>query len=82
MPVGSSTTCATTSAGASAQWSSQASRLPALLDWLRGFGEAPRRTFVAHGEPAASAAFVEAVERELGWSRVEAARPGVPVVLE
>ena len=55
---------------------------PALLDWLRGFGEPPRRTFVVHGESAASAAFVEAVERELGWSGVEAAQPGVPVVLK
>lgn len=55
---------------------------PALLDWLRGFGEAPRRTFVVHGEATAAAAFVEAVERELGWSGVEAAQAGVPVVLK
>ena len=55
---------------------------PALLDWLRGFGEAPRRTFVVHGEPTASAAFVEAVERELGWGGVEAAQAGVPIVLK
>ena len=40
------------------------------------------RTFVVHGEPAAAAAFVEAVEHELGWSGVEAAQAGVPVVLK
>lgn len=55
---------------------------PALLDWLRGFAEPPRRTFVVHGEQVASAALVEAIGRELGWRGVEAAQAGVPVVLK
>ena len=35
-----------------------------VLDWLRGFHEAPRRTFVTHGEPAAA----DALRRRLGES--------------
>jgi metallo-beta-lactamase family protein len=39
-----------------------------ILRWLRGFSEAPRRTFITHGEPAASDALRQRIERELGWS--------------
>lgn len=55
---------------------------PALLHWLGGFGEAPQRTFVVHGEPVASAALIGAIGRELGWPAVEAAQLATPVVLK
>jgi len=38
-----------------------------LLQWLRGFKRAPRRTFVVHGEPAASDALRSRIADELGW---------------
>jgi metallo-beta-lactamase family protein len=38
-----------------------------LMTWLGGFGSAPRRTFVVHGEPAASDALRQRIERELHW---------------
>ncbi|MDR1276202.1 MAG: MBL fold metallo-hydrolase [Candidatus Accumulibacter sp.] len=40
---------------------------PALIDWLRGFRKPPKHTFVVHGEPGASQAFVAAIKEELGW---------------
>ncbi|MCW5606129.1 MAG: MBL fold metallo-hydrolase [Burkholderiales bacterium] len=43
----------------------------ALLDWLGHFKQPPRRTFVVHGEPSISQAFVEAVRERLGWKGVE-----------
>lgn len=55
---------------------------PALLNWLGGFAAAPRRTFVVHGEQGASAALVEAIGREFGWSGVEAAQACMPVALK
>lgn len=42
-----------------------------MLRWLRGFKEAPKKTFVVHGEPEASLAMKDHIERELGWSGVE-----------
>lgn len=38
-----------------------------ILAWLRGFKQAPRRTFVTHGEPAAADALRARIEHELGW---------------
>lgn len=38
-----------------------------LLRWLRGFDEAPRRTFVTHGEPDASDALRHCIAEKLGW---------------
>lgn len=38
-----------------------------LLGWLRGARQAPRRTFIVHGEPAASDALRQRIERELEW---------------
>ncbi|WP_420993740.1 MBL fold metallo-hydrolase RNA specificity domain-containing protein [Cupriavidus sp. 30B13] len=38
-----------------------------LMTWLGGFGHAPRQTFVVHGEPAASDALRQRIERELRW---------------
>ena len=54
---------------------------PALLNWLRGFHNPPRRTFVVHGEPLAASALAESVEHELGWREVSVAAPGVPYAL-
>lgn len=38
-----------------------------LLHWLRGFEAPPARTFVVHGEPAASDALRSRIADELGW---------------
>ena len=38
-----------------------------LLNWLRALRTTPEEVFVIHGEKSASAAFAEAVRRELGW---------------
>ncbi|CAM3586653.1 MBL fold metallo-hydrolase [Bordetella sputigena] len=38
-----------------------------LMRWLRGFQEAPRRVFIVHGEPEASDALRERIQRELNW---------------
>lgn len=38
-----------------------------ILRWLRGFKQAPRMTFITHGEPAASDALRHRIEEELGW---------------
>ena len=38
-----------------------------IMDWLRGFEAAPRRTFLNHGEPAAFAALQARIRKELGW---------------
>ena len=38
-----------------------------ILDWMRGFENAPRQTFVTHGEPAAADALRLRIERDLKW---------------
>ena len=38
------------------------------MTWLRGFSRAPQQTFIVHGEPAASDALRQRIERELQWS--------------
>lgn len=38
-----------------------------LLRWLSGFRQPPKRVFVIHGEPEASEALRERIQRELGW---------------
>lgn len=38
-----------------------------IVRWLRGFTSMPQRTFVVHGEPAASAALRDRIEGTLGW---------------
>jgi len=38
-----------------------------IVQWLRGFQQAPRRTFVTHGEPPAADAMRLRIERELHW---------------
>ncbi|MBI4275459.1 MAG: MBL fold metallo-hydrolase [Rhizobiales bacterium] len=39
-----------------------------IIKWLKGFEAPPRRTFVTHGEPVASAALRDRIEAELGWA--------------
>jgi metallo-beta-lactamase family protein len=39
-----------------------------ILEWLRGFGQAPRRTFVTHGELAAADAMRRHIQDTLGWN--------------
>ncbi|MDP7142571.1 MAG: MBL fold metallo-hydrolase [Alphaproteobacteria bacterium] len=39
-----------------------------ILDWLRGFREAPRKTFLTHGEPEAASSFKFKIEEHLGWN--------------
>lgn len=40
----------------------------ALLDWARAFKRAPKRTFVVHGEDAASNALKASLAEQLGWT--------------
>lgn len=39
-----------------------------IMNWLGGFEAPPRRTFITHGEPAASDALRRRIEENLGWS--------------
>lgn len=39
-----------------------------IVDWLQGFKSTPRKTFITHGEPAASDAMRQRIERELHWA--------------
>ncbi len=39
-----------------------------ILEWLSGLAEAPRMTFVTHGEPDASDALRGKIEERLGWA--------------
>ena len=38
-----------------------------LLRWLSGFHRPPQQVFVVHGEPEASEALRERIQRDLGW---------------
>jgi metallo-beta-lactamase family protein len=38
-----------------------------ILAWLMGFNRPPRKTFLVHGEPDASASLQEKIEDKLGW---------------
>ena len=38
-----------------------------ILRWLRGFAQAPRMTFITHGEPTASDVLRRRIQDELGW---------------
>ncbi|MFT3720109.1 MBL fold metallo-hydrolase RNA specificity domain-containing protein [Pseudorhodoferax sp.] len=38
-----------------------------LMRWLSGFRRAPRRVFIVHGEPQASEALRERIQRKLDW---------------
>jgi metallo-beta-lactamase family protein len=50
-----------------------------LIAWLRQLRQAPRRTFVVHGEPDAADALRIAIERELGWQQVRVPQHGMSV---
>jgi metallo-beta-lactamase family protein len=39
-----------------------------ILRWLGAFKDAPRRTFIVHGEPVASDALRRRIEEQLGWT--------------
>lgn len=39
-----------------------------ILAWMRQLTSPPRQTFITHGEPGASDALRQRIERELGWS--------------
>jgi metallo-beta-lactamase family protein len=53
----------------------------ALLGWLRGFQQAPARTFVVHGETDTARAFAACVADTLHWNHVEAPMRGARVDL-
>ena len=38
-----------------------------IMDWLATAPQAPRRTFITHGEPPAADALRQRIERTLGW---------------
>ena len=38
-----------------------------ILAWLMGFNRPPRKTFLVHGEPEASAALAAKIKQHLGW---------------
>lgn len=39
-----------------------------ILDWLANFTAAPKKVFITHGEPKASAALKEKIEQRFGWT--------------
>ncbi len=41
-----------------------------ILAWLMGFNKSPKKTFLVHGEPDASAALKEKIEEHFGWDVV------------
>lgn len=41
-----------------------------IMDWLTGFDQPPRKTFIVHGEPDSSQALKEKIHQELGWSAI------------
>lgn len=41
-----------------------------ILQWLRGYKSAPKRTFIVHGEPPAQEALREKIVQEFGWDVV------------
>jgi metallo-beta-lactamase family protein len=38
-----------------------------IVRWLQGFTEAPKTTFLVHGEPTAQQALASRIKAELGW---------------
>lgn len=41
-----------------------------MLNWLKGFKEAPKKTFIVHGEPDAALALQQKISEQLGWETV------------
>jgi metallo-beta-lactamase family protein len=52
-----------------------------ILEWLRGFKQPPKRTFVTHGEPAAADEMRRRIEETFGWS-VSVPEFGETVILQ
>ena len=48
-------------------WPSAHADYREILDWLGRIDKPPRRTFVTHGEPAASDALRARIKQELNW---------------
>jgi metallo-beta-lactamase family protein len=42
-----------------------------LFDWLDNFEDAPKFTFIVHGEPESATAFAQAIKERLDWYNVE-----------
>lgn len=38
-----------------------------LLNWLKGFKQPPRKTFIIHGEPSNAEALAEVIQKQLHW---------------
>lgn len=51
-----------------------------ILRWLESFTKAPQKTFVVHGEPAASSALADLIRKKLRWD-TEIPKTGQKVVL-
>ncbi len=47
-----------------------------LIKWLRGFHNAPERTFITHGEAGASGIFAQAIRDQLGWTNIHLPQRG------
>lgn len=39
-----------------------------ILSWLKAFKQAPKHTFIVHGEPPAQAVLRQKIQEELGWN--------------
>jgi len=52
-----------------------------LLNWLRGFHQAPGQTFIVHGEAGASSTVATAIQEQLGWPSVHRPQRGEFVAL-
>lgn len=51
-----------------------------LMRWLGGFQHPPKKSWIVHGEPPASAALAKAMRETLGW-KAEVAERGISVAL-
>jgi len=51
-----------------------------VLRWLRNFKRPPRKTYIIHGEPPASAALAQLIEEKLKWN-AEVPKNGQRVLL-
>ena len=48
-----------------------------LLDWMAHFKQAPKHTFVVHGEPLGAQALADAIHQRLGWTQPIVPEPGL-----
>lgn len=52
-----------------------------ILHWLSGFKKPPKNTYIVHGEPSASQALAEAIQKRFGWKNVRPARDSETIEL-